>query len=277
MTPGLLTMQHGALSGRNTTTLTARLMNDLQKTNGPLALYDVAKAFPSVPRMMITDIIKEAGATEPITRLLTEIYSHSPAVLRLHGRDQPIHPKQGMKEGCLLSPTLFLLYYDVLPRETMSRQPDAQVYVFVDDIAVRATKQAALLNTLNHLHHVAHRMGFRFNADKTETYQWARNYNRGTVMCQGQQLTIRPPILTYLGHILAHTSYEDHTWDMVTNKRWHDLAAYKTLPLNGFENVAIKIAVLIPRWTHRGLFLGNIQRMAQWDDILLQSSGKLPE
>ena len=38
MTPGLLNIQHGALSGRNTTTLTAKLVNNLHKTDGYLAL-----------------------------------------------------------------------------------------------------------------------------------------------------------------------------------------------------------------------------------------------
>ena len=105
---------------------------------------------------------------------------------------------------------LFLLYHNVPLRETMSRQADTQFYVFVDDIAVRATSQAALLDTLNHLHHLAYRMGLRFNADKTKTYHWASNYNPGTITWQGQRLPIRPPILTYLGHILAHPSHEDH-------------------------------------------------------------------
>ena len=72
-------------------------------------------------------------------------------------------------------------------------------------------------------------------------------YVPGTITWQGQQLTIRPPMLTYLGHVLAHPSHEDHTWDMVTNQLCHGLAAYKTLPLNGFEKVAIINAVLIPR------------------------------
>ena len=81
-------------------------------------------------------------------------------------------------------------------------------------------------------------------------------------------MTIRPPVLTYLGHILAHPSHEDHTWDMVTNQLRHDLAAYKTLPLHSFEKVAVINVLLIPRWTYHGLFLGNRQRMAQWDDIL---------
>ena len=38
-----------------------------------------------------------------------------------------------------------------------------------------------LLNTLKHLHHVAYRMARHFNADKTETYHLARNYEPGTI------------------------------------------------------------------------------------------------
>ena len=80
---------------------------------------------------------------------------------------------------------------------------------------------------------------------------------------------MRPPILTYLGHVLAHPTQEETTWDMVTTQLYHDIVAYRTLPLNGYEKVAIINAVLIPRWTYRELFLGNRSRMAMWDGILL--------
>ena len=152
MTPGLLDIQHGALQGRNTTTLATKLLNDLHTQEGYIALLDVAKAFPSVPRSMLTNIAKEAGAPESIIRMLGEIYQHTPAVLSLHGRDLPIRPTRGMKEGCPLSPILFLLYYDILPRETMERCLEACLYVFVNNIAVRAPRTEALFQTLDTLH-----------------------------------------------------------------------------------------------------------------------------
>ena len=62
MTPRLLDVQHGALQGRNTTTLATKLLNNLQTQDGYVALPDVAKTFPSVPRSMLTNIVKEARA-----------------------------------------------------------------------------------------------------------------------------------------------------------------------------------------------------------------------
>ena len=296
-------MERGPLQGPNTTTLATKLLNDLHTPDGYVALLDVAKAFPSVPRPMLTGIVKEARAPENIIRMPGEIYQHTPAVLslhgrgllvrptmgmkewcppppqiydytpatlHLHGRDQRIQPNRRMKEGCPMSLTLFLLYYDVLLREILDRQLDANLYVFVDDSAVRAPDTTTLLTTLDNLHHVAHRMGLRFNADKTKLYAWGRHCAPSTITRQGQRLDVRPPILTYLGHVLAHPPHEEHAWELVTTQLHHDLAAYKTLPLNGFEKVTIINSILISRWTYRGLFLGNRQRMANWDDILLE-------
>ena len=270
MNPGLLAIQHGAPQGRNTTTLATKLLNNLHTQAGYVVLLDVAKAFPSVPQPMLTGIVNEAGAPENIIRMLGDIYQHTPAVLSLHGWNLPIRSTRGMKEGCPLSPTLFLPYYDILPRETKERCPDGCLYVFVDDITVRAPRRGSLLHTLDTLHVVAHTTGLRFNKDKSKVYHWAKNYNLQPITWPHQLIPVSPPILTYLGHLLAHPTQEDTTWDMVTTQLHHDIAAYRTLPLNAYEKVAIINAVLIPRWTYRGPFLGNRFRMAMWDDILLR-------
>ena len=96
MAAGLLDIQHVALSGRKTTTLAARLIKDLHKTEGCLALLDVREVFLSFPGTMITNIIKEARVPDPITGMIPEIYSHTSVMLHLDGRDLPMHPKRGM-------------------------------------------------------------------------------------------------------------------------------------------------------------------------------------
>ena len=46
--------------------------------------------------------------------------------------------------------------------------------MFVDDIAVRAPTEEALLHTLDTLHDVAYTMQLGFNKDKTEVYHGLR-------------------------------------------------------------------------------------------------------
>ena len=179
MTPRLLNIQHGALRGGNTMTLASKLLNDLHTQDRYVVLWHVTKAFPSVPRSMLTNIVKEAGAPEAIIRILGEISRHTPTMMFLHGRDLPMRPIRRMKEGCPLHPTLFLLYYDILLRETMELCPQAYLYVFVDDVSVRASTTEALLRTLNALHQVAHTMGFRFNKDKIEVFHRAKGLQFG--------------------------------------------------------------------------------------------------
>ena len=106
-------------------------------------------------------------------------------------------------------------------------------------------------------------------AERGQQNHWAKDYNLEPITWQHQPIPVRPPIMTYLGHALAHPTQEDTAWDMVTTQLHHDIAAYRTLPLNAYEKVAIINTVFIPRWAYRGVFLGNRSRMALWDDIVL--------
>ena len=177
-----------------------------------------------------------------------EVHQHTPTVLFLHGRDLPIRPTRGMKQGCPLSPTLFLLYYNILLRETRERCPDAPLRVFVDNIAMRAPTRDTLLHTLDALHEVSHTTALRFNKDKTDSYHWAKNYSLQPITWQHLQIRVHPPILTYAGHVRTHPTQDEATWDMVTTEVYQDIAAYMPLPLNALWKATIINAVLIPWW-----------------------------
>ena len=109
-TASLLKIRQRAPQGKNTTTLAAKLLNDVHTQDGYVAVLDIAKAFLSVSRSMLTNIVKEAGTPATIKRMLGEICQHTRAVLSQHRRDLPIRPTRRMEEGCPLSPMLLLLY-----------------------------------------------------------------------------------------------------------------------------------------------------------------------
>ena len=73
--------------------LTAKLMNNLHRTYCQLTPLVATKALLSIPHGMITNVILDARAPEPITLLIDAICCLTPAVLPLHGRVLPIHPK----------------------------------------------------------------------------------------------------------------------------------------------------------------------------------------
>ena len=49
-------------------------------------------------------------------------------------------------------------------------------------------------------------LGFRIKYTKTEIYKWAPSTTNETVQWEGVPHKVRPPILWYLGHLLAHPS-----------------------------------------------------------------------
>ena len=75
-----------------------------------------------------------------------------------------------MKEGYPLSPTLFLVYYDVLLTKTLLRLPEANLYAFLDDITIMAENEGQLLYTLGHLKRRGPPHDLTLTAHKIEIY-----------------------------------------------------------------------------------------------------------
>ena len=70
--------------------------------------------------------------------------------------------------------------------------------------------------------------------------------HRTKMTWQHQDRPVHPPVMTYLCLVLAHRLHKETARGMVTTQLQHDLNAYSTLPLNGYEQVAIINAVLVP-------------------------------
>ena len=72
---------------------------------------DVAKALPSVPHPVLLHMLQQRGVLGHILVMLHDIHTKSTTTYRKGGFDY--QALGGVKEGCPLSPTLFVFYHNV--------------------------------------------------------------------------------------------------------------------------------------------------------------------
>ena len=76
-------------------------------------------------------------------------------------------------------------------------------------------------------------LGFPVNSVKTEFYHWTPHQVTEMVECNGVQNRVRPPILQYLGHILAHPTWAHKARADYLGLMQSDLAQSSSIPMNG--------------------------------------------
>ena len=87
-----------------------------------LLFVDYEKAFDSLSRESIWRALRNRGGPEKIVNLIKEGYNHNKCRILHDGQlSEPFETVSGVRQGCLLSPLLFLIVIDNVLRSTMSR------------------------------------------------------------------------------------------------------------------------------------------------------------
>ena len=77
----------------------------------------------------------------------------------------------GIKEGCPLSPTFFVLVYEAF-RQTLTEEfPNSMVLAYVDDIAIISPNKQGMKCVLDRVSQLSAVVGLRTNSDKTHIYR----------------------------------------------------------------------------------------------------------
>ena len=80
-------------------------------------LIDYARAFDCVAHNKLWKILKETGIPDHLTCLLRNIYASQEARVRTgHGTTDWAQIRKGVRQGCILSPSLFNLYPEYIMR-----------------------------------------------------------------------------------------------------------------------------------------------------------------
>ena len=134
---------------------------------------------------------------------------------------------RGIKEGCPLSPALFVLVYETFHATLAKEFPEAIFFRYVDDIAVVTKNANDMQRVLKRVQELSLILGFQTNPGKTEIYKWAtiplamqkrQVPQHGVLRWNGKDMLVRPPIFRYLGHLIAHPSRAERARDEVLAK-----------------------------------------------------------
>ena len=142
------------------------------------AFIDFQKAFDTVNRDKLWDILKKIGVSTKMINILKAIYQHVKAIVRQgHERSGEINCPQGVRQGCMLSPLLFsLLVAEVAHQVAQGGRtgyqmiPGAQeifALLFADDIVLLSLTPAGLQTQLNNLRRAAENLGLIVNLNKS--------------------------------------------------------------------------------------------------------------
>ena len=156
------------------------ILEQSMEWNSPLLVnfVDFEKAFDSVDRETLWKLMRHYGIPEKIVTLTRKMYEGSSCRVIHNGEmTVPFEVKTGVRQGCLLSPFLFILAIDWMMREvTAGRQNGIQWTLwtqlddldYADDVALLSHTQSQMQRKTNELNSTANRLGLSVNAEKTK-------------------------------------------------------------------------------------------------------------
>lgn len=144
-----------------------------------VAFIDYRKAFDTVDRNVLFQILERQGVSSKFLKILKAVYKVVNVVVRC-GKDltNKIYCPLGVKQGCLLSPLLFSLLITEVAKKVAEKgragyqfsPGTSQIFslLFADDIVLISTTPIGLQNQLNSLKSASEEIGLSVNLDKTK-------------------------------------------------------------------------------------------------------------
>jgi len=193
--------QAGFRQGRNTIEQIFILRNILEQTaEWQATLYinfvDFEKAFDSVHRDSLWEIMRRYGIPEKIINLVKALYNDFQcSVVDNNETTESFSIKTGVKQGCNMSGFLFLLVVDFIMRRTVKNGENGIRWKFMtklddldfaDDISLLFSKLSHLQEKTNTLQTEATKVGLKINAAKTKVMR-INEKNKDKIVINGAE------------------------------------------------------------------------------------------
>lgn len=206
--------QCGFRPGRGTTdqlfTL-ARILEGAWEYAHPvyMCFVDLEKAYDRVPREKLWEVLREYGVRGSLLRAIQSLYSQSESCVRVLGSQSvPFPVGVGLRQGCALSPILFVIFMDRISRRSRGGEGlqfgDLRIasLLFADDVVLMASSACDLQHSLDRLAAECEAAGMKISTTKSE----AMTLSRKPVDCPlrvGNESLAQVKEFKYLGVLFA--------------------------------------------------------------------------
>ena len=186
------------------------LIDKQKQTHGKLysCFVDFKKAFDTVPRGLLWQVLERVGVRGPILDCIKSLYSHDSAAVRnQEGISDIFDCLMGVKQGCPLSATLFGLFVDGLEQHLMDTlghdAPSLSgalipLLLYADDLTILSTTPAGLQRQLNALQLFCEQRQLTVNLAKTKVVTFGSRARCQAFMFNGNEVE-RVQSYKYLG------------------------------------------------------------------------------
>ena len=176
-----------------------------------MVFVDFEKAFDSLDREVLLKILRHYGVPEKIVRMIRVFYDVFQArVLHEGEMTGSFSMNTEIRQGCLLSPLLFLVALDWVSRQAFGDNKTGIQFTllqkledldFADDMVLLSHKITHMRQKFAALLEQAASVGLKINASKTKEMRIRSLANTGNINCVGQVLE-QVSAITYLGSLI---------------------------------------------------------------------------
>ena len=200
-----------------------------------VVLLDIAKAYPSTPHPLLWVAMQQVGVPDRYISMMQYAYQETRCYYGVDGEQHSYPERRGVKEGCPLSPLLFCVVYEMFHGTLAAEFPSVHFYTYMDDVAFVSLDRSTTLAMLRRVTDLGNTLGLHVNKGKTKVYCWSSTYKVDQLLLDGQVNTVRPPILSYLGHTIAHPQWAHKARSDYLDLIPSDLTQYAHIPMDGWE------------------------------------------
>ena len=170
---------------------------------------DFEKAFDKLNRKALWNLLKKYGFPEKYITIIQQLYdNHSIRILYENQRSDPVNIETGVRQGCILSPTLFLVAIDWIMRKSTNNTgitwkvfKNLEDLDFADDLCLLSSNKNQMQQKLDLLVANASKVGLKVNQKKTKVL--AVNTQNATKLKISNEELEEVSSFNYLGSVIT--------------------------------------------------------------------------